>query len=93
MRITNLKKQEHPYPFQNLIRFTTWVQNPEHLVLEMFGTKKRQFSCLLLIQNVDKPGLQKVKAWSANCCMTAGRSFTLSQASVNVSSAWIVHKL
>ncbi len=33
-------KGEHPYPFQNLIRFTTFSQYPEHFVLVIFGTKR-----------------------------------------------------
>ncbi len=39
-RRSDKKKEEHPYPFQNLIRFATFSQNPENFVLVIFGTKR-----------------------------------------------------
>ncbi len=40
MRIASMKKEEHRYPFQNLVRFATFSQNPEKFVLVILGTKR-----------------------------------------------------
>ncbi len=37
---TKSEKRGTPYPFQNLIRFTTFSHNPENFVLVIYGTKR-----------------------------------------------------
>ncbi len=52
------KKEEHTYPFQKLIRFATFSQNPEHFVFVIFGTKRNiwlkrgTFSSMLIFNTI-----------------------------------------